>query len=391
MESKIDEFINLLINVFPKEEIPEPGPDNQRIRQEAEKIKFELIRQFCTMDDKEKQRLFVHNFNARLVYLDDYFFGIMEKSNLENQDMPEENLKMHYLRQSVLPVLDDLLAFVREQFSSWCSEQQKIPERLRRSFTREITETLDASCFPVADPEHDLLKKVKDSIRHRLTEDHAGVTYGLMNYLHTFLENVNRIQTGKQEHALLTALTDLLIAINFNEVAVMEDMVSGIRKEAEKIGSVKEQIEYLNGRLKKVNQIPFRPGCLYNEQNESVSFFLGNWIKAEILFLEKSLQLFSNPFYPPGFQGTPSGYKVHLDLSVAQMACLLRLLVECNIVKSDSAMELFNFLAQHFQSKKQENISAESVRVQFYHVTESTREEIHKVVLRLLKKASLPI
>jgi len=394
MVNKINEFIDLLIGVLSGEEFPEPGPDDQKIRQEAEKIKLVLVRQFYTINDKNRQQIFIRNFHARLVYLHDYFFEMTEKNNPEKpkiQDIPVKNPGLLYSHRSVLPVLDDLLVFVRERFSSWCSERQKIPERLRLSFTSEILEKMKALSFPLTDPEYALFEKVKDSVRHRLTEDHPGMTYGLVSYLYTFLEAVNMIRTGKREHPLLTTLTDILIAANFNAISVMEDLTARIREEVEKIGSAKEQIEHLNGWLKKIDQVPVSLVCKLDEQTESLSLFLCKWIEAEILFHEKSLQLFSDPFYPSRFPGIPGGSKLDVDLSVAQMSCLLRLLKECAIIKSGKIMELFGFLALHFRSKKQENISAESVRQQFYHVTESTREEVRKVILRLLKKVSSPL
>jgi hypothetical protein len=394
MESKINEFIDLLIDMFSGEEFPEPDPGDQKIRHETEKIKFVLVRQFYTIDDEDRQRIFIRNFHARLVYLHDHFFKITEKNNpkkTEIQDIPAENLKMLSIHQSVLSVLDDLLAFVMEQFSRWCSERQKIPERLRLSFTSEILEKLEALDFPVTDPEYVLFEKVKASVCCRLTENHHNITYRLVNYLRSFIENVGLIWTGKQEHPLLTTLTDILIAANFNAISVMEDLTARIREEAEKIGSAKEQIEYLNGWLRKIDQVPVSPVCTFDEQTESLNLFLWKWIEAEILFHEKSLQLFSDPFYPSGFPGIPGGFKLDVDLSVAQMSCLLRLLKECAIIKSGKIIELFGFMAMHFRSKKQENISAESVRQQFYHVSESTREEVCKVILRLLKKVSSPL
>jgi hypothetical protein len=69
-------------------------------------------------------------------------------------------IKLTAFHQSVLSVLDDLLAFVMEQFSRWCSERQKIPERLRLSFTSEILEKLETLDFPVTDPEYALFEKV---------------------------------------------------------------------------------------------------------------------------------------------------------------------------------------------------------------------------------------
>jgi len=389
MKDKINKFTDLLMDLFLREEVPDPVPDGQMVRQETEKIREELFRQFYSMEDRGRQQVFIRNLHALLVNLSDHFFETLER---DAKQQPGTDREEFPVQQAVLLALDDLLAFIWEHFSPCCSKEQKIPERSRPAFTREILAKLEPLILPATDPEQVLLETVKDTIRQRLSGENDGITYGLRTYLCTFTEDMNKMRSSTREHVLPVTLTDVLVAYNFNSVPLMYDLVSGIREEVDQIESAKDKIKHLHYWLKRISQVTICPDCAFDVRNEPVNGFLGKWIRAEILFHEKNLQLLSGPFYPLNFPGmAPDGIKLEVDLSVAQMACLLRLVTECGLVKGNSVRELFNFLAEHFRSKKQENISAESIRVKYYQIEESTRKEAHKILLRLLEKVSRPM
>jgi hypothetical protein len=78
------------------------------------------------------------------------------------------------------------------------------------------------------------------------------------------------------------------------------------------------------------------------------------------------------------------GFKVVTELSVAQIACFVRLLVESGVIKNKNRAELITFYAVYTQSKKQENISPESFRTRFYNIEESARQEIRGTIIQLL-------
>jgi hypothetical protein len=102
--------------------------------------------------------------------------------------------------------------------------------------------------------------------------------------------------------------------------------------------------------------------------------------------MKKSLLVFSNN-YPAGIPGiTGTGFKIETGLSVTQIACFVRLFMDCGVFKNTNVREILTFLAEHIRSKRQENISAESLRLKYYNIEESTRGEVRKVLSQMLEK-----
>ena len=119
--------------------------------------------------------------------------------------------------------------------------------------------------------------------------------------------------------------------------------------------------------------------------------YLNNWIQEEINFYEKNLFLFSGA-YPAGLHGRgKGGFKIETELPVTQIACFVRLFIDCGVFKKNNIREIISFLAEHIRSKKRENISAESFRLKYYNIEESTREEVQKVLFQMLEKSAHPL
>jgi len=69
---------------------------------------------------------------------------------------------------------------------------------------------------------------------------------------------------------------------------------------------------------------------------------------------------------------------------VSQLAYFLRILVETEVIKNPNDKELLKFYAKHTRTKKTETISSESLRVKFYNIEDSTKEEVKTIVIKLL-------
>jgi hypothetical protein len=74
--------------------------------------------------------------------------------------------------------------------------------------------------------------------------------------------------------------------------------------------------------------------------------------------------------------------KIGLDLSVAQLACLIRALFDASITASDSLTAVFKFCTLHFTTRRQLTISQGSLSKEYYSITQKTASG----VLDLLQK-----
>lgn len=81
-----------------------------------------------------------------------------------------------------------------------------------------------------------------------------------------------------------------------------------------------------------------------------------------------------------------SAVKINTSLSVAHLACLLRLLHEEKIFSHSNQTELLEFFASHFSTARQEQISSTSLRSKYYNIERSTSEAVKDVLFQLLNR-----
>lgn len=388
MNHQLNDSIGFLANLFESAEVSGSEQDYRHILQNSEKLKNALIHQFYSIEDETTQRSFIRNLHARLVWLDDNLPRTIEVDEKENLG---EIKNLGDIQKSVILILEDLLIFIWENFSSFCDTSQKMPIKFQVEFFREISEKFEKLSLPETNPDHILFEKVNTAVKNRFKEGQPKITYGLMTYLNNFVREIEKVRDSNREHSFSITLKEVLIAYNFNSLPVVHYLVSTIIEDVEKIEPVKDKIERLYHWQKLINQVPGNPAYAFTDKRDAVNYFLNNWTQEEIRFYEKSLLLFSG-VYPgsiPGIANT--GFKIETDLSVSQIACVVRLLMECDIFRNDNVRGLLYFLADHIRSKKQENISAESLRLKYYNIEESTREQVRKVLFRLLEKSDLPL
>jgi len=132
------------------------------------------------------------------------------------------------------------------------------------------------------------------------------------------------------------------------------------------------------------NQTPVRPSIAYLPKQKSIKDFMIEWLLEEICYLEKKEQLSGNGTAMTITQ--EKNFKVVTELSVSQVACLIRLLVKTGVIKNKNQKQLIEFYAAYTQSKKQENISFESFRSKFYNIEESSKQDIRDLMIRLLNE-----
>ncbi len=401
MESVIAGYIDLLKNTFSDKEAEvrdlceqetTPGRENtikgaEKISQETEKIKSVLPRKFYTIKSEAEQRDLIRNLHARLVWVSDRFYEIARQDRSRRQ---AEHGQLLPAQEFILSTLDQLIVFIYDHFRPCCNEHQKIAEYSRPAVTAGILEKLEAMNFSPSHPDHHLFETVKTAICDRFNESH--ITYRLIDYVQALINEIGQLKKIDSEGSLGITLADVLISFNFNDNILVNSIVWIIKDEVDQNTSISGKIEKLNYWLKKISQEPVNPADAFHLEKERVGDYLAKWIGAEIIFYEKGHPPIQGNSAPANLPVNSSrNRKLQINLSVPQIAYLIRILADFGIIQHSSPRGLSEFTAEHFRSKKQENISSESLRVKYYNVEESARERIRQLLVRLLEKVSSPI
>ncbi|WP_448698185.1 hypothetical protein ACFGVR_15300 [Mucilaginibacter sp. AW1-3] len=71
-----------------------------------------------------------------------------------------------------------------------------------------------------------------------------------------------------------------------------------------------------------------------------------------------------------------------LDLSVAQLACLLRLNYQQGLYAGASLQEVFHFAATHFHTRRQSHISERSLAKEYYSISQITAATVRDMLMK---------
>ena len=135
--------------------------------------------------------------------------------------------------------------------------------------------------------------------------------------------------------------------------------------------------------LKKLKQLPCANDQPFDKKQQGVSDFLIIYLDAERSYWQKFLGI--NEI---GEQATtiPNDFKIKLELSVAQLACLLKALVDNKIIRNTNVMGLLRFFSGHTITKKTEKISLDSLRGKYYNIEWNTRQAVADMLEAITKK-----
>ena len=81
-----------------------------------------------------------------------------------------------------------------------------------------------------------------------------------------------------------------------------------------------------------------------------------------------------------------TSFKVQTPLSVANLACLIRVFYEEKIFSTTNQTELLNFFASNFSTQKQEQISSTSLRSKYYNIETSSLENIKDLFFQMINR-----
>ncbi|MET3982026.1 hypothetical protein ABIB62_004642 [Mucilaginibacter sp. UYP25] len=191
---------------------------------------------------------------------------------------------------------------------------------------------------------------------------------------HLSLFDFNAVEAGEE-------IIILLSRHNFNHLAFLAYRQYQIGTEAKGINCISGQLDCLQRQKAAVLVCPEAREMCYDLAYPSLKIMLSEWIQEQItlseIALKKDLETRA---------GCPIE-KQSLDLSVAHLACLIKLFLEENIFVSQSTKRVFQFFAANYQTKRQTAISAGSLSKEFYSIDQHTaarvREMLQKMIARI--------
>jgi hypothetical protein len=372
-----------LFRLIPSKLLIEEDIPEERLltsQHEIAQLKRAIIDAVFFLKEEESAKHFITCHHSRLIYLSDMLMMFIDESS---KDDKYKDTKLTCILKAIFLVMYDLLAYIRKNYSRYCDCDQKIPDYLRCSLIKELTGKITEITTSEYFEGHRILRISLLPIQEVVSESNLKISFYLFYYLKELVNEIQCFMRSPGEEKDVRSFRKQLISINFNSNIFIDHVIHEIKQEVSKTEVISEQIDKLSWFLKRVNQVFVKPRMVYYPKRQGVNEFVSDWLTEEIGYLEKKLKLLC---HGDTERRSDHNFKIITDMSVSQIACLTHLLVVSGVINNPNQRELIEFVASHTQSKRRESITFDSLRSKYYNISESTRQDIKELVIKLLNK-----
>jgi hypothetical protein len=354
---------------------PQPGgpnsPDTLRslVAAEIASVKQRLIDKVLTIEDEGAIRRFLHIHQYGLISIMDEVAGN----------------PLCYAAFECHEQLDELLSFFQQQFFDYFNAEAAAPVMHLAVIRAESEVHL-----------HRLTKVLEKSSAHthmvemvlypimRLHEPRTKApTFNRIRHVRYIFAHLERIHAqGCQGTELNAQLLQMLLYLNYNSKKTFTQMTTYIRSFLNGDADLHQKIVGLSTLRKEVNQATVKQGTGYHMDAPTFKSQLANYLTEELDYLSH----IKNPPESADEKADPrSAFKLKLGLSVAQLGCLLRILIDTGLIACGNIVALIRFVASHCETRKTGAISAESLRIKYYNIERGAHEAVCQKLTEVLK------
>lgn len=350
------------------------------LNNEIDRVKQTFVHEVFSFEDERHLERYIQYHQQALIRL-------MDKATLESQRPPIGHSERSELFQAYYQSLEELLDFVERHFAKYFDQDAKAPEgyialakKDMRAAVRKIQKSLEE-----ANVDSRLLNVVLEvmlKIRDGQADKH--LTYRKVMYAKEVYKEVMRLVDRQKTHTNTDEeLRQILYYLNYNSTSAITYHAHYISALLEQCDTRAEKIEKLSFLLKTVNQAQVKPGVRFNLHGPALKDQLNNYIIEEIEYQQR-LSSLNRPIEGKGTPGFLDDFSLKFDASVAQLAFLLRILMETKIIVNNNLTQLLQFIVRFIATRKAETISYGSFRSKFYNVETGTRGSVRGMLLALI-------
>lgn len=278
-------------------------------------------------------------------------------------------------RREKASVVGSLLQFLFNTYPEHFDVLMALPDVIIEDIARNVAkcnQTLhESGFFSKMDPR--LARLTQLQLDAFLTNSH----WSTFKYAWSTSDLCERLQArayyGDDSNAVNELLVLDFIELDFESQQVFRSVSQVLSEVLQKLDSDYDRLNLAALYLKRVSQA--HPVFPRTSGSATLKDFLTEWLTNEIQYLERDqvMQKFLTNTQQPGSAQT---FKVTVDLSVAQMAFILRAFVESGVIQNKNTTEMMSFLSKFVKTKRSGNISQESLRIKYYDVESGTKESV---------------
>ncbi|MGL2993484.1 hypothetical protein [Flavobacterium sp. TSSA_36] len=282
--------------------------------------------------------------------------------------------------------LEKLLVFLENEYADYLNDKLMVPYRTILKDEVELTAKIqwvrNNLLAMVMDKE--LLQLLFDPIV-KLSNLHLKdkISYYQYNYAKNYVvELANCLATTSDDYSQFEWCNWLMMR-RVNTFQCFDFITALLKKEFLNCVSETEKLNSMFEHLRTFNQFKTNQGTCYQENLPEIHVQIYTWLEEEIAFLSRKKELTKMIENQTDLIGFPD--KIHVDFSVAQLACFVDLLIKAGIIKNNNRKEVLQVVAQTVKTDMTETISVDSLRSKCYNIETSTSEAVAKKIEKILE------
>ena len=347
------------------------------LRDETDRIKKKFVHEIYAFDDERHLERHIQLHQQELIRLMDQLAKVMDSAN--------DDQYYHELHRLACTAVEELLTFIERHFTKYFDQDTKAPESYITLAGSDIVKTYGELQDHLTQLKADalLIDLVLYPMKKFIETIPTGqITYRKIIYMKEIQKEIQRIiNFRKDENSIDDSLRAELLYLNYNTIKYFRYYTNYVVAQLETVDSSSGRIERLSYFLKMVNQTQVKPGVGYNRTIHSLKEQLAEWIAEEVFYLEKMHKL--NEKNAAG-TALAEDFKLKTEMSVSQLAYLLRVFIETRFINNKNVSDLIRFFSRFFQTKRLESISYESFRVRYYNTEDGTKRSVRNMLLLMI-------
>ncbi|WP_143525217.1 hypothetical protein [Labilibacter marinus] len=288
--------------------------------------------------------------------------------------------KKHCLKHIIIPKINfhiEFLKFLKEQFPKHFDNNAPIPISLFKRYREECIRLLEKAINQInCTPSKKNLQIIIDELDiKKYTFQEYDILRNTVNAIHTQANILN------QEENSFLQIVKIFIEENYNPNSICKFIIGEFTNSIKESVGKFEMINHLKYLDKEISQAKEKK-VLQNSLKSS----LKNWIKQELNYYKYSFHVADSAKIPErSVQSPPETIKVKTNISVGQMACILRQMIETKVIETDNKKETIKMFSEVFTSKNSDSISEKSLTNKFFNIDDKSAEATKQLFLDLFK------
>ncbi|RYG50038.1 MAG: hypothetical protein EOO01_11605 [Chitinophagaceae bacterium] len=357
------------------------------LREEGAGVRSRMIIHVFTFKRQSGIEIYIQHHQSALIALSDSLLHYMDGQCIRSIYKLSRTNHFNNLCKLCYQALEEILFWIETYFSQYFNRDGKLPEVHKLIAIRELEEKtgiLDHSLV-AAGVNAELIRIALLPLR-KFSENHPPRTksYRKLIWLKELVRELQQLGERGQGHGdkdkTEEDIFSILCYLNLNSVSFYNYYTAQFRKEIENEGTIAEQLEKINWLKRNISQLQEKPGFALSKKVVSAKEMLLQWLSEEQKYIGSKQELNPKQTDQPGQKEMP----INMNISVAQLGCLLRWLVDTEIFTIQSHTDLIKFFAANFTTFKRGKISPGSLRIKYYDIDMGTANAVRDLLFKLL-------